>query len=254
MLFDLRGAGRRNMVKAVYLLLAILMGAGLIGFGIGGSGLGGGLVDALTGSGGSSADTGTATFMKRAQAAQRKAEANPKDPAAWADATRARYQVALTSDYFDPNTQQFNAGGKAQLRIAAQDWQRHLALNPKNPDDSAAGIMVKVYSPQGLNDLNKMVAAQEVITQVRPKSRTFATLAVLAYQAGQTRKGDLARQKALDLADPADRATLKSQIDQEKQQALQQQLQNAAPTATATATPTPAAGGGKKNKKSSGKG
>jgi hypothetical protein len=247
MLFDLRGAGRRNMVKAVYLLLAILMGAGLIGFGIGGSGLGGGLVDALTGSGGSSADSGTSAFLKRADAAQRQAEAHPKNAANWADAARARYQVALTADYFDPNTQQFNAGGKAQLQIASQDWERHLALNPNPPDDSAAGIMVKVYSPQALNEPDKMVAAQEVITEVRPKSRTFATLAVLAYQAGQTRKGDLARQKALDLADPADRQTLKSQIDQEKQAALAQQLQNATPTATATPTPT-----GKKKK--SGKG
>jgi hypothetical protein len=245
MLFDLRGAGRRNTVKAVYLLLAILMGAGLIGFGIGGSGLGGGLVDALTGSGGSSADTGTATFLKRADAAQRQAEAHPKNAAAWADAARARYQVALTADYFDPNTQQFNSGGKSQLQIASQDWERHLALKPNPPDDSAAGIMVKVYSPQGLNEPDNMVAAQEVITEVRPKSRTFATLAVLAYQAGQTRKGDLARQKALDLADPADRQTLKSEIDQEKQQALAQQLQSATPTATATPT-------GKKKK--SGKG
>lgn len=247
MLFDLRGAGRRNMVKAVYLLLAILMGAGLIGFGIGGSGLGGGLVDALTGSGGSSADPGTSTFVKRADAAQRFAQAHPKQAAAWADAARARYQVALTADYFDPNTQQFNAGGKAQLQIASKDWERHLALKPNPPDDSAAGIMVKVYSPQGLNELTKMVQAQEIITEVRPKSHTFATLAVLAYQAGQTRTGDLARQKALELADPADRQTLKSQIDQEKQQALAQQLQSATPTATATPTPT-----GKKKK--SGKG
>jgi hypothetical protein len=247
MLFDLRGAGRRNMVKSVYLLLAILMGAGLIGFGIGGSGLGGGLVDALTGSGGSSADTSTSTFMKRADQAQRFAEAHPKQAAAWADAARARYQVALTADYFDPNTQQFNSGGRAQLEIASKDWERHLALKPNPPDDSTAGIMVKVYSPQGLNQLDKMVQAQEVITEVRPKSRTFATLAVLAYEAGQTRTGDLARQKALDLADPADRQTLKSQIDQEKQQALAQQLQSATPTATATPTPT-----GKKKK--SGKG
>ena len=65
--------------------------------------------------------------------------------------------------------------------------------------------MIKVYSPGALNEPDKAVAAQEVITEVRPKARTFATLAVLAYDAGQTRKGDLARQKALDLSDPADR-------------------------------------------------
>jgi len=245
MLFDLRGAGRRNIVKGVYLTLAVLIGLGLVGFGIGGSGLGGGLVDAITGSNSSSGDSGTATFVKRADAAQKRAEASPKDAALWADVARARYQASLSEDFFNAETQTFNEGGKAQLRLADQAWQKHLALNPKHPDDSAAGVMIKVYT--ALNEPDKAVAAQEVITEARPKARTFATLAVLAYSAGQTRTGDLARQKALDLSDPADRETLKSQIDEQKQQALAAQLQNATPTATPTATPAK-----KKSKKKSG--
>jgi hypothetical protein len=243
MLFDLRGSGRRNVVKAVYLTLAVLIGLGLVGFGIGGSGLGGGLVDAITGSSSSGGDTGSSSFLKRADQAQARAEANPKDPVLWADAARARYQAALSEDFFDPNTQQFNDAGKAQLQVADQDWQKHLALKPKQPDDGAAGVMIKVYSPGALNEPDKAVQAQEIITEARPKSRTFATLAVLAYDAGQTRKGDLARAKALQLADSADRATLKDQIDQAKQQALATQLQNATPT------PTPEK---KKSKKKSG--
>jgi hypothetical protein len=246
MLFDLRGSGRRTLVKGVYLTLAVLIGLGLVGFGIGGSGLGGGLVDAITGSSGGGS-TGGDTFLKRAQAAQRRAEATPKDAVLWADAARARYQAALSEDFFDPNTQQFNDGGKAQLQIADQDWQKHLTLAPNSPDDSAAGVMIKVYGPQGLNEPAKAVAAQEIITEARPKARTFATLAVLAYQAGQIRKGDLASKKALQLADPADRQTLKDQIDQDKQQALAAQLQQSTPTPT----PTPKAGSKKKDKKKS---
>jgi hypothetical protein len=232
MLFDLRGAGRRNIVKGVYLTLAVLIGLGLVGFGIGGSGLGGGLVDAITGSNSSGGDTGSSSFVKRADAAERRAEASPKEAALWADAARARYQAALSEDFFNSETQQFNDAGKAQLLIADKDWQKHLALNPAHPDDSAAGVMIKVYT--ALNEPEKAVAAQEVITEARPKARTFATLAVLAYDAGQTRKGDLARAKALELSDPADRQTLKSQIDEAKQQALAAQLQNATPTPTAT--------------------
>ena len=41
MLFDLRGRGRRRMVRLIYTGLALLMGVGLVGFGIGG-GFGGG--------------------------------------------------------------------------------------------------------------------------------------------------------------------------------------------------------------------
>ena len=37
MLFDLRGAHRRRVVKIVYVALALLMGGGLVLFGIGGA-------------------------------------------------------------------------------------------------------------------------------------------------------------------------------------------------------------------------
>jgi tetratricopeptide (TPR) repeat protein len=242
MLFDLRGSGRRTTVKVVYVLLAVLMGGGLVLFGIGGS-VSGGLIDAITQQDSTTA-AGASEFQKRATATQQKAEANPKDAAAWAEAARARYQLALSGDNFDQNTGQFTDAGKAQLRTASADWEKHLALNPNPPNDSVAGIMVNVYA-QGLNDPAKAVAAQEIVTEARPKSKTFANLAVLAYQAGQTRKGDLATKKALDLADPADRQTLKSDLEQAKQQAVAAQIQNATPTPTATP-------GSKKKKKSSG--
>jgi delta 1-pyrroline-5-carboxylate dehydrogenase len=67
-------------------------------------------------------------------------------------------------------------------------------------------------------------------------------LAQLAYQAGQTRKGDLARDKALDLTEPDMRQALKGQLDQAKQASVQQALQDAtqnAPQGTATPTPSP---------------
>jgi hypothetical protein len=246
MLFDLRGSGRRTTVKVVYVMLAVLMGGGLILFGIGGS-VSGGLIDAITQQD-SNTGAGASEFQKRATSTQLKAEASPKDAAAWADAARARYQLALSGDNFDPNTGQFTDAGKTQLQTASSDWEKHLALNPKQPNDNVAGIMVNVYT-QGLNEPAKAVAAQEIVTEARPKSKTFANLAVLAYQAGQTRKGDLAMAKALELADPADRETLKSDLEQAKQQALSTQLQNATPTPT----PTPGAKDKKKkSKKSSG--
>jgi hypothetical protein len=247
MLFDLRGSGRRATVKVVYIVLALLMGGGLILFGIGGS-VSGGLVDAIT-EGGNTANTSVDSYRKRAQEAEAKARANPQEAAAWAAAARARYQLASAGDFVDETTGTFSAEGKAQLAAAAKDWERYLALDPKQPDDSVASLMVQAYSQVGLNDPAKAVTAQEIITEARPKSATFATLAILAYQAGQTRKGDLATQRALDLAEPADRKTLKSDLDTAKQQALAQQVQQGA-----TATPTPTATPGSKKKKKSGGG
>jgi hypothetical protein len=243
MLFDLRGSGRRTTVKAVYLTLAILMGGGLVLFGIGGD-VSGGLVDAITDNGGSTT-VGDERFRDRATEAQRAAQANPQDAAAWADAARARYQYASTGDFFDQNTGQFTPEGKAQLEAASQSWDRHLALAENKPDDSVATIMVQAYSQAGLNEPENAVRAQEIITEARPKDTTFANLAVLAYQAGQTRKGDLATQRALDLADKDDRNTLKSQLESAKQQALTSQIEDA----TQAPTATPGAGGGSGNKK-----
>jgi hypothetical protein len=235
MLFDLRGSGRRTTVKAVYILLAVLMGGGLVLFGIGGS-VSGGLVDAIT-EGGSTANTSVDAYRKRAQELEAKARANPKAAATWAAATRARFQLASAGDFFDQSTGAFTAEGKAQLAAAGKDWERYLALNPKRPDDSVASLMVQAYGQSGLNDPAKAVTAQEMITEARPGDKTFATLAFLAYQAGQTRKGDLARNEALERAPKDERNTLKDSLDQAKQQAVAQQLQQQQGSATPTPTP-----------------
>src|ERR671915_171085 len=112
MLFDLRGRGRRRTVKIVYITLAFLMGGGLVFFGIGGD-VSGGLVDAITERGGG--DTGTERFTQRERAAARRAQANPRDAAAWADLARARVQIAGVGENFDPNTNTYTESGRAKL-------------------------------------------------------------------------------------------------------------------------------------------
>jgi hypothetical protein len=237
MLFDLRGGGRRRTIQVVYILLALIMGAGLVLFGIGGA-VSGGLVDAITNGGGSST-TDTGTYQKREAAAAAATRAKPTDAAAWATLARARFQLANAGGNVDQSTGQYSAQGQRQLRAAGDAWQKHLQLAGNKPDSSVAAIMVQAYS--ALGDAPKAVEAQEIITEARPRATTFATLAILAYGAGQTRKGDLARQKALDLTDPDQRETLKAQIDEAKTQAAASATQNAtpAPTPSPTATPKP---------------
>jgi len=48
---------------------------------------------------------------------------------------------------------------------------------------------------------------------------TFTQLAVFAYQAGETRKGDLAKNKALELTPKDMREALKGQLESAKQSA-----------------------------------
>ena len=217
MLFDLRGSGRRRTVKVVYITLAFLMGGGLVLFGIGGGGgISGGLVDAITGTSGGS-DTSTKRFTKQEAAALAKTRVNPKDQAAWAALARARFQLAGAGANFDAAKGTFTNKGVAQLQSAGDAWERYLALNPKNPDDRVASLMVQAFG--ALNKPDKAAEAQEVITQARPTAATFTQLAVYAYEAGQTRKGDLARDKALELTPKDMRQALKGQLDQAKQSA-----------------------------------
>jgi hypothetical protein len=227
MLFDLRGAGRRRTVKVVYITLAFLMGGGLVLFGIGGD-VSGGLVDAITERDGGG-DDGSDRFRKQEAAALKRTKANPQDAPAWAALARARFQLAGIGENFDPAKGTFTKGGTAKLTAAGQAWDRYLALEPKKPDDRVASLMVQAFG--ALNEPAKAAQAQEVITEARPTAATFTQLAVFAYQAGQTRKGDLAKDKALELTDPDMREALKGQLEQAKQSAT------STPAAEPTATP-----------------
>ena len=225
MLFDLRGRGRRRTVQAIYLTLAILMGGGLIFFGIGGN-TSGGLFDAISDNSGTQSTSDT--FSKRVENLEKQTTAQPRNAAAWSNLARARFQQAGTGDFYDQSRNAFTDKGKAELRRAAVAWNRYLALNPAKPDDRTASLMVQAFGPTGLNDLEKAVAAQELVVDARgPSSGLFANLAALAYAAGQTRKGDLAADKAVSLADKDRRDQVRGQLDSIKDQASQQALKQA---------------------------
>ena len=222
MLFDLRGRGRRRVIQVIYACLALLMGGGLVFFGIGGN-TSGGLFDAFkndvrTGGGGEA-------FTKRVNAAERKVALTPREATAWAALARLRYQEATATGY-DQQTSAFNDNGKKQLLKVAAAWSRYVALDPKKPDANLANLMVQAFGPTGINQPAKAVEAMEIVVDSRKASAAlYGQLAVLAYTANQTRKGDLAAAKAVSLAPKLDREALKSQLEQAKTQALSQALQ-----------------------------
>jgi hypothetical protein len=222
MLFDLRGRGRRRTVQAIYLSLALLMGGGLVLFGIGSNTSGGGILDAVVGDGGSNASA-TETIDKRIKATLAKTRVAPREPANWAELARLRYQRAGI-DGLGPDDVTYTAAGKQKLALATNAWERYLALDPKNPDPGVARLMVQAYSSAGLNQPDKAVAAMQIVTAAEdpPSSNLYAQLAQLAYIAKDDRTGDLAAERAVDLADKDDRKTLRTQLEQIKAQAKQQ--------------------------------
>jgi len=214
-LFDLRSRGRRRFVKVVYVTLAILMGGGLVFFGIGGE-VSGGLVDAITESDGNGGD-GSDRFEQREEQALAATRRNPQDQAAWLTLARARVQLAGQGDNIDPETGQYTATGRTELRQAAQAWERYLTLDPEPPDTRTARLMVQAYA--GLGNLSQATRAQEIVTEARPTAATYTQLASLAYQAGNSRVGDLARRAALSRTPRDEREQLRGQLDQARAQA-----------------------------------
>ena len=235
MLFDLRGRGRRRVVQVVYLGLALLLGGGLVLFGIGGD-VQGGLLDAFRENQGSANEA----VEERVEDAQKAVDARPRDPRAWAVLAEAEYQLAGVSKGFDENTGVFSGEAREKLVEAERAWDRHVELagqGKANPNTAA--IMRNVFSQGGLNKPEKAVAAQELVIDANqdPGFGDYAQLAVLAYTAGQTRKGDLARDRALELAPKDQRASLRQSIDQAKQQVASQAAGQAPGT-----TPAPSGG------------
>jgi hypothetical protein len=226
MLFDLRGSGRRRTIKVVYVTLAFLMGGGLVLFGIGGGGaLSGGLVDAITQSEGGG--DGEGRFEDQERRATAAARANPEDAEAWAQVARARFNLASVD--VDRATGQFSESGKAQLEAAGRAWEEHLELAGEKPDSRVASLMVQAYSV--LEQYDKAAVAQEVVALDRESAGAYSQLAILAYQANQLRKGDLARDRAVKLTEPDMREALKGQLEGVRAQ-----------YAPAEATPTPQPG------------
>ena len=234
MLFDLRGRGRRRTVQAIYLSLAILMGGGLVLFGIG-SDQQGGIVDAVVGEEGSG-ESATETLDNRIKAALAKTTADPRSPAAWAELARLRYQRAgLDGLAADDIT--YTSAGKQKLGLAAAAWERHIALDPKEPDADVARLMVQAYDQGGLNQPLKAMQAMQLVTAAEdpPSSNLYRQLARLAYIAGENRIGDLAADRAVDLAPDNEKKLVRTTLKQLKDQAAGQAAQKAAEAAEPSA-------------------
>lgn len=232
MLFDLQGRGRRNVVKVIYVFLALLLGGGLVLFGVGTGTGGGGLLNVF-GGGGTSTKVQVSAAEKKAT---RAVQLNPGDATAWATLAQTRYQAAGQGDNYNSTQAAFTAKGRTELGRAASAWQRYLSLNPSHPDSTLARLMSQAYSQEGLNQPANAAAALQIVTQDQPTSASFGQLAQYAYLAGQDRLGDLAAGRSVALAPKEQQATVKSTLAGVKRQVAAQRVAGATGQSTATAT------------------
>jgi|ERR1700722_11576827 len=212
MLFDLRGRGRRRVVKFVYVGFALLIGVGLVGFGVGGGLGGGGLLTAAT----SNEGGGSASFANQIKKYRKLAQEQPKNATAWEGLSKALLHES-GGEAYSSSTGVINSKGKALFKQASEAWESYLALNPPNPNSELAQLISRIYGEEGLNEPAKAVQALQIVVAARPESASYyAALAESAYKANNPRVGDLASEKAVSLAPKADQSRLKTELAEVK--------------------------------------
>ncbi len=210
MLFDLRGRGRRRMVRVIYTGLALLMGVGLVGFGVGSFG-GGGLFNAATSNEGSNA----ASFANQIKKYEKLTKLHPRQASGWEGLTKNLLHEA-GGEEFTTNTGLVTSKGQVLYKRASQAWNSYIALNPPKPNAELAQLMFTVYGETGLNEPSKAVEVLQIVVAARPTAAYYAQLAIYAYKASNTRLGDLSAAKAVSLAPANSRTRLKRELSEYK--------------------------------------
>ena len=86
--------------------------------------------------------------------------------------------------------------------------------------------MLQAYSQGALNQPEKAVTTAEILAEQNETPEGYIVLAQYASLAGQTRKADLAGQKAIDLAPKDQREIVEQQVEQAKAASAIQEIQS----------------------------
>jgi len=239
-LFDLQSPRRRNFIRVIYAMLALLMGGGLLLFGIGGGG-GGGLLDAvgLTDSGGGGG--GGNPFEDQIKEAEAKLAANPQDQQALITLVTLHVQSGQQKVDVDQDTGQQSptVESNQEFQKAADNWDAYLKTKPAKPNFAAATQVAQAYlflaesstsASEADANLQGAADAQKIAAEQQPTLGSLSSLAQYLYFAGDTAGADQAAQEALAKADSSNKAQLQQQLDQIKKlgASIRQQLDTAA--------------------------
>ncbi len=202
MVFDIRGR-RRHVVKVVYAILAILMGASLFLV------TGAVNVNSIFG-GGPSGESAASSYEKQAERIEAKLVKQPGDEDLLANLTRTRINAG--------NAMITNSSGKSQADLeeevrqqyaqVSEDWSRYVEA-AKEP---AAGLAIQVapalfelarLAPTGekaLENIKAATEAQKLVAEKRPSLNSWSTLAFYALFTQNLKAAEKAREEAKQFA------------------------------------------------------
>ncbi|HEX3323718.1 MAG TPA: hypothetical protein VHR65_01080 [Solirubrobacterales bacterium] len=197
MVFDTRGR-RKHVVRVVYAILALLMGASLflvVGpFNIGN----------LLGTSGTT--SGTKILNEQAERTEAKLRRDPTNEALLLSLTRTRIAAANGATEVNPENggTVYTAEGHEELNRAAEAWSRYLKQT-KEPSPSAALLMSRSYFSlaetsadleEALTNIGKAAATQRIAAEAQPSINSLTTLAIYEFYAGSFAAGNKATKEA----------------------------------------------------------
>jgi hypothetical protein len=222
MLFDIRGK-RKHVVKVVYAILAVLMGASLF-LVVGPVNIGSLLNTA------DEVNRSAEIFDEQAERTEERLRKDPTNEDILLSLTRVRINAGRAKSEIDPTTGETRVTPKARAEYqeAAEIWSRYLKVAKGEPNPSVAALVAstafslaqnsKSYA-EAIEYLDKAAAAQRLAAQARPSLGTLTTLAAYEYLAGDKAAGAKAGREALARAETkAEKKSISKQLTALKKQ------------------------------------
>jgi hypothetical protein len=216
MLFDIRGK-RRNVVKVVYAVLAILMGLSL--FLVTGSSSISGLF------GGSEGGSALAGLEEQTERIERKLVKDPENPDLLVALTRS--QITVSNNLVNVNE---SAGvieqtpeSRAEMERASENWSKYLETVDE-PSAGAASVVapalynfaVQSQTPQQIEaNMREAASAQQIVVDQRPNLNSWSTLAIYRYLSFDYAAAEKAGEEAKKLTTSKfERENLENQLEE----------------------------------------
>jgi hypothetical protein len=224
MLFDVRGK-RKNVIRVVYAILALLMGGSLF------LTVGPFSISELVGGGGTR--SAAEVLDEQAERIEGRLAKDPKNEAMLLSLTRARIGAANSQVEKDPATGQTIVPKEAEADYEAglQAWNRYLKQVGKEANTSGAQLVASTHfslaeaSAGGISgieeNLRKAADAQRLVAEARPNLGTLSTLAIYEYYANDFAAGDKAAKEAEREAGKSERKGVQKQLAQYRKRGKQ---------------------------------
>jgi hypothetical protein len=228
MVFDIRGK-RRHVVKFVYAILALLMGASL--FLVVGPVNIAGLFESSN-----NVSSATKQFEEQTAKVQHKLKKNPEDPELLLALARAQINTGNSLATINPETgaAEYTPESRVALEEASEAWAKYLKTTDE-PSSGSAQLMAQAFfglaqgsrtGPEAEGNVRAAAQAQQIVAEARPSLGSLSTLAIYRLYSFDYKGAAEAEKKAIPYANTKfERENLGNELQQISKRAHEFQKQ-----------------------------